>query len=473
MKRNFYTCSHFIRKAAKSFYQIPLLLLISCCFFISTPSLHAQVIGKDTLILNCPSSHCLNIVILGDGYTASEMDKFVDDAETVTNRLFEEPPFENYKNYFNVFLVRVASQESGIKHGGTADDCPDPDFHPVSNPNNYFGTRFDVGGIHRLVVPANNGLVVSTLATTFPNYDIVMILGNTPFYGGSGGSFATTTMHTSATLIAIHELGHSFSGLADEYYAGAQFMNERPNLTQDNNPGTIKWNSWLTPETGIGIHPHTGDDTWFKPTHHNCMMEQLNKPFCEVCSETTTYKILQLVSPIVNKTPAAEEVTIYGNSTFSLDLLLPVPNTLQIQWELNGNFLPDEDSSLELDAGLLEPGLNILAANVTDLTTLIRKNPPENYAAWSVYYDPTSTSAIENDIRPFITPNPAHHSFRVYTGRPDPVDLHLVNLMGHTLRHFTAYTPGTEIHLQDLPAGLYFIRFTLSGAVFTEKLLVF
>lgn len=461
MNRHPFKYSFYRPKATIKDLFILLLVFFHCFLSILNHSLHAQVISVDTLIWNCPTSHCLNIVILGDGYTAEEMNKFQEDAESVTNRLFEEAPFSNYQNYFNVFLLRVVSQESGIIHAGTTSGCPDPGSHPISNPNNYFGTRFDVSGIHRLVVPQYKGLIIQTLAENMPEYDIVLIIANTPFYGGSGGTFATTTTHHKANLIAIHEIGHSFSGLADEYYAGPSYMFERPNLTQVNDPGTIKWRNWLSPETSIGIHSHTGDESWFKPTQHNCMMERMDKTFCEVCSETTTYKIMSLVNPILSQHPVSQDIDISGSETFSLELLLPEPNTLLIEWELNGLIIDHDSTNYTLNPALLDPGINHVAVKVTDLTTLIRKDPPEYNTAWNVNYQPTST--VQTEIESMyvrIAPNPAGQSTRIYTGNTSHVSLQIFDRLGRPVIRVVDYYPGTEIDLSNLPAGLYFATVT-------------
>jgi hypothetical protein len=81
--------------------------------------------------------------------------------------------------------------------------------------DNYFGSAFDSYNIHRLLVPTKTFAINNVLATNVPNYDQVVILVNSPYYGGSGGQFATSSTHTSANEIAIHEIGHSFVGLID------------------------------------------------------------------------------------------------------------------------------------------------------------------------------------------------------------------------------------------------------------------
>ena len=94
-----------------------------------------------------------------------------------------------------------------------------------------------------------------TLAKNFPNYDQVCILANTPYYGGSGGSYATTTLNTASNEIYAHEIGHSFAALSDEYYAGDGYAGERVNMTKETNPLLVKWKNWMN-INGIGIYQH-------------------------------------------------------------------------------------------------------------------------------------------------------------------------------------------------------------------------
>ncbi len=445
------------------FCHFPVLLLTWLVTMASWTTMHAQVMGKDTLIYHCPTHHCLNVVLLGDGYTAGEMEKFLEDAADVIDHLFDEVPYANYRQYFNVFAVRVVSQQSGIRHPGTASDCPQPGSHPVSAPNTYFGTTFDFAGIHRLVVPTFTNLVTAALLSTVPEYDIVIMLANSPFYGGSGGTFAATTMHTSAKLIAIHELGHSFAGLADEYWAGPQYAFERPNLTANPNPETIKWKNWLTPGTGIGIHPHSGDSSWYKPTHQACMMEQLHHPFCSVCSEATTMKILTMVNPVLNYFPTSEIVTVYGNREFGLELLLPEPNTLDVIWQLNEEWLSDTTAIIELDASLLMPGMNTLLATIKDNTELIRMNAPVHTREWSIFYDPASSSDTGPEVailNVMVQPNPASGYVRLYTGNTQTVQVTVTDMTGRQVLKKTDYLPGNIIETGWWPSGIYLYRIT-------------
>src|SRR5258708_7869266 len=82
----------------------------------------------------------------------------------------------------------------------------------------YFGSTFNYAGIDRLLVPVNSSHIYSVLANNFPQYDQVFVVVNSTKYGGSGGFAATASINSSSAEIAIHEMGHSFAALRDEYW---------------------------------------------------------------------------------------------------------------------------------------------------------------------------------------------------------------------------------------------------------------
>lgn len=332
-----------------------------------------QKFDLDTLQYNGPSAEYINLVILGDGYTAGQLQDYLQDARAFTDHLFTQAPFQAYKSYFNVFAIQVISAESGVKHPGTAPDCGSSGV-PISNPNNYLGTTFDKLGIHRLVVPTTIR-VTRVLINNFPEYDQVVVLANTSHYGGSGGAYATATVHAASNDIAVHELGHSFAGLADEYWPGLENAEEKPNMTQEKDPSRIKWKNWLTPDSGIGIHPYPGQ-SWYKPTQHACKMEALDKAFCAVCAEAIIEHIHTLTDPVRSFGPDNEQpipTTPQSHPFFvSLQKANPSPNTLKSVWQLNGVPVASNTDSVLISPNKLEPGLNNLSVSLLDTTSRTR-----------------------------------------------------------------------------------------------------
>ena len=364
--------------------KIILLILSNCFLFLGT--VQAQKFDLIALQDNGSPDTLINLVVMGDGYTADQQSKFVTDATAFTNFFFSRTPYKQYRSYFNVFGIKVISAESGAKHPQTSPDS-ECKAQPISNPNTYFAATFDAGGIHRLIVPANNANVASVLATNFPKYDLAIVLSNTPYYGGSGGAIATATLNASSNLIAVHEIGHSFVNLGDEYWAGDIYAFERPNMTATSDPSIVKWKNWIgAPDnapysTKVGVYPHGTigmQALWYKPSNY-CMMQFLADylPFCPVCTEATIERIHSLTNAVLDYTPSVLDIASTEEVLkFKLTKLLkPEPNTLQIKWQLDGAKAgKDNVDSILVNQVALSKGIHVLNARVVDTTLLLRVN---------------------------------------------------------------------------------------------------
>ena len=266
--------------------------------------------------------------------------------------------------------------ESGTTHPNTASDCNTSGV-PLLGANTHLRCSFDIANIHRLITPTNSANLSSTLSSNFPEYDQVVVIGNTPYYGGLKGEIATITNHASAGEIAAHELGHSFADLADEYYAGDQYFREHPNMTQQPDPNLVKWKNWIG-TNGIGVYQYCcgGWSPWWYKPHNNCKMEFLGPEYCSVCKEAIIEAIHGFVKPVVSYTPAPG-TTIESTTGKFLDfrftkLIKPIPNTLKVQWKLDGTVISENSESVRLDQNIMAPGTHTLTATVTDTTALLR-----------------------------------------------------------------------------------------------------
>lgn len=340
---------------------------------------YSQSFPVSSIFYNGDDDKRINIVVLSDGYQESELLQFLSDAEGFSNALFNTTPFKEYAAFFNVYAIEVPSTQSGAAHPGTATDVLEP-AHPVENVDNYFGSTFDYFDIHRLLVPTNSSAAFSVLGVNFPAYDQPVILVNSPYYGGSGGFLATASTDPSSNEVAIHEIGHSFAGLADEYYAGDFYASEKDNMTMESDPGLVKWNNWVGINE-VGVFQHCcGDnsDAWYRP-HEDCKMRYLGTPFCSVCTESFINRIYSLVTPIDDYSPTNLTVEYTGTPLdFFLTLILPNPNTLDVEWILNGNTIEQGLSSVTINGTNLLPGSNQLTARVVD-NTLLSKTYPNGY----------------------------------------------------------------------------------------------
>ncbi len=373
----------------------------------------AQTFEVVPVLENGPRDKRINLVIMGDGYTSSQQATFTQDVANIANYLFSKAPYTNYKNYFNVYAIKVISAESGVKHPGTASDVAEPVI-PISNPNNYLGTSYDVGGTHRCVY-GNVNKTSQTLATNFPDYDMALIVGNDTEYGGCGGAFAFLSRHNQAPDVAVHELGHSFGKLADEYWFSGS--GESPNKTKNNDPTTIKWKNWLG-TNNVGIYPYTESPTWFRP-HQNCEMRYLNQQFCSVCKETLIEKIHATQNPVESYTPAnTGTIGAEEQMNFNVNLILPIPNTLAASWKLNGTAVGTNSGTLIINKNQLQIGNNQLTFNVVDNTTDVRV---DNHSAthltsitWTINRTNLGVSNVGSQIYDFVVyPNPTNDYLQI------------------------------------------------------------
>jgi IgA Peptidase M64 len=353
-------------------------VVLSMYLLLSVPvSVSAQTFQVDTILYNGNSSKFINLVFMSEGFMTSQLTSFITNTQSLTNYFFNITPFKEYKNYFNVFAIRVNSVESGADHPGTASDEGSSGGQPVATVSTYFNSTFDYGSIHRLLVCTNSSAINSVVTANFPLYDQKVLLVNSTYYGGSGGSNATSSLHTSAFEILVHEIGHSFAALADEYYAGDIYFGEKPNMTQQTNPLLVKWKNWIG-YNGVGIHQYCcggNSALWYKP-HTNCKMQYLGPPFCAVCSETIVERVHTLFGTPVNASlPVASSVSFCSQPlSFKLTNIKPIPNTLKVRWKLNGTYILNNVDSITINGVQLLSGSNTLIAEVLDTNALTRSD---------------------------------------------------------------------------------------------------
>lgn len=159
------------------------------------------------LLRNGSYKDCIDIAIMAEGYTKEEMELFYKDAQTACESLFSHEPFKALQDRFNVVAVFSESEDSGVS-------IPRQDQWK----NTAVGSHFDTFYSERYLTTRSVKAIHNWLEGI--PYEHIIILANTDTYGGGGiyNSYTLTTAHHSMFKpVVVHEFGHSFGGLADEY----------------------------------------------------------------------------------------------------------------------------------------------------------------------------------------------------------------------------------------------------------------
>ena len=203
-----------------------------------------------SLFTSGPPAEKVDLLILGEGYTEDERGKFRADATRLTEALFEEEPFRSRRDDFNVWGIDLPSAAAGVSRPRAGQFRRTP-----------LSAEYNVFDSERYLLTYDNR-ALRDAASAAP-YEFIEILVNEEQYGG-GGIFnfqATAAAGTGfAEYVFIHEFGHHFAGLADEYYTsdvayetGASYHPEpwEPNVTALHDPGDLKWGDLVAPDTPL------------------------------------------------------------------------------------------------------------------------------------------------------------------------------------------------------------------------------
>lgn len=207
------------------------------------------VLGTTKVVDHGPDNARWNLVIIGDGYRASELPNYHTHVQNFITELRNTPPFNELFCGINVYRIDVVSTDSGADDPGCAGGT-------AVTANTYFDatfcTMFAGSPLDRLL-SVDSALALSVVTARVPLRHQVLCIVNSTKYGGSGGTIATCSVDPQANKIAIHEMGHSAFGLADEYGgngAGTPAGEpSQPNVTRDTNRATNKWRTLIAATT--------------------------------------------------------------------------------------------------------------------------------------------------------------------------------------------------------------------------------
>lgn len=305
------------------------------------------IIGTTQIFGTAPRNQAFNVVLLAEGFTSPEQSDFNLACSAFVTALTGTDPFGQVAHALNVFRVNVASNQSGaddpVAAGGTG-----------AAPDTYFDARFGANGLRRLLV-CDNTIALQVALAQVPEFAVVLVVVNAQVYGGSGGSVGVFSLAPGATEIALHEMGHTAFGLADEYayYAGGVEPGQdhhppldpsEPNVTTNTDRPTLKWNwavatttalpTMSTPDcASVDGRPSPvpmGTVGLFEGAHYyhcgayrpeyDCKMRALSVPFCRVCQHVISTRIASPIAadvPIGTIDTPAPLATVAGEVAFT------------------------------------------------------------------------------------------------------------------------------------------------------------
>lgn len=268
----------------------------------------AHITPHKYLLKSGDEKDCIDVAILAEGYTNKEMELFYRDAQKACESLFFYEPFKSMKNKFNIIAVASPSTDSGIS---------------VPREQNWkhtaFNSHFDTFYSERYLTTSSVKAIHNALAGV--PYEHIIILANTDVYGGGGiyNSYTLTTAHhPKFKPVVVHEFGHSFGGLADEYFYDDDVMTDtypldvepwEQNITTHTHFGS-KWEDMLQKGTPIptpeekkndyktGVYEGGGYSAKgiYRPAF-DCRMRTNEYPeFCPVC-QRAIQRIIEFYAP--------------------------------------------------------------------------------------------------------------------------------------------------------------------------------
>ena len=244
-----------------------------------------NVTPYSTLHAATDTTRSIRIAFVAEGYQASELSVYIDDCRKAVRTLFSHQPFKSLQDRFNIIALLSTSEESGVS-------VPSQDIWKRTALNSQFDTFYTERYLTTLHLKRLHDLLAGT------PYEHIIIITNTTTYGGGGiyNSYNLASAHGPMyEPVVVHEFGHSFGGLGDEYPYGdsdpmyfADTEPWEPNLTTQHD-FTDKWEN-LIKEGKAGLFEGGGylsEGVW--RGQEDCRMRTNEYPdFCPVCQQALT-----------------------------------------------------------------------------------------------------------------------------------------------------------------------------------------
>ena len=342
------------------------------------------------------------IVMVPDGYTYADKATLTAHANNVVAYLRSRTPFQEHDRFVNYVLVYAYSTEAGTDQcdcsivRDTAMSTRFPNYgYPCNDSGNrclYYGYGCDTDTSYH----------ISQAEMRAPGFDYYMgdrtlVLVNTSRYGGCGGTRAVfSAANSSASDIALHELGHSFANLADEYTGNTGCGSSAGEINTSTVPKTGAWPEWVNEIGAAWEGAEYYDQCIYRPMSA-CEMRSLNTPFCAVCNQQFSLVFfgqprVAPTAPVESISPASPLAVVRQQPVvFTVNTRLGTGTTNEFVWQLEGPGYPTPTTvatgSASYERAFTEVGTYYLTCRVTADTNFIKpsKNGAnEDVATWSV-----------------------------------------------------------------------------------------
>jgi hypothetical protein len=364
----------------------------------------------------------IDLVAVGDGYTAGELGVYANHAAAVVGAMFGQQPFGRYRHFYRVTVVNVVSNESGVDHDPVQGVLRDTAMDMA----------FWCSGIERLLCVNVSKAYQFAGAGSPDGVDQVLAVANSTKYGGAGytsSELATVAGGNGAAAeVAIHEFGHSIGNLADEYdygdratYIGGEHAGANASVLSSSQMAATgtKWAAWLNwndPAFDGLVSTYVGCAYYqfglHRPTN-NSKMRSLGRPFNLPSAEALILEMYKMVKPIDGSTPVG---AMLGNRDVVEVTPMQVEGgpALTVQWWLDGRLIAGATGvTLDLGGLDLDESTHTVSVTVVDPTPWVRNESARaqwmtESRSWVVNQQPANDVCaaalnVPSGVMPFTT----------------------------------------------------------------------
>jgi hypothetical protein len=298
-------------------------------------------------LIGSPDSEGLHWILIGDGFTSTQMSELRETALLLARELMETPELATHSGIWNVHLLETASRESGV------DDSARGLFVDTA-----FDGQLGCGNNNRVACIDWEKIDVALNAQGAPRGELTVILNTREYVGSSNASGVIVSRNEHAPRIVVHEMGHRVAGLADEYvdaivadewrpyYVEGRFANVTTVAAADQAP----WRHWAADSTtGVGLYEGAFyEATGFFRPKRDSIMRTLEAPLGEVNAEAWLRAQYRALPPFSRVSPAVPQVLGTAGETLEFSVVSPWPrDAVALGWFVDGLEIPQaRDSSL-------------------------------------------------------------------------------------------------------------------------------